>query len=334
MVQVGTLALILGGLSGAASAGPFTPKTMQGSLPETEVERALVLPKGWLEVGLSVDGESSVSYRGSDGVEREQPGGFGWTYSRMWLDIRQGFSPRISLYARVPWVRASLQPVIGRPTTTVAMGDAHTGVVYQPKPASPHSLAFSVDLKAPSGVEWPTGTGSAGDTQSFLTGTGLTNLGLFSHGKVVLGRVASAEIDVGYVRKFPGVVGYVVEVGGFGSGVLNAGDELDARGHLTGQMGSMLWLRAGLDYRYLTETWVGVNGPLGGRIMRPVRHSSGSWMTGEAVFGVDPTDKWTIEMRVRRDLMGGDSRPFAHLGLEELSPQPGLGLGLGVVSRW
>ena len=77
-----------------------------------------------------------------------------------------------------------------------------------------------------------------------------------------------------------------------------------------------------------------MNGPLGARIMRPVRHSAGGWLVSEFAVGIEPTNRWTVELRVNRDIMGGDSRPFAHLGLEELSPQPGLGLGVGVVGRW
>ncbi len=332
--MVRAIAILMCAMSSVSTAGPFTPKTMQGELAVSEVERTLVVPKGWLEFGLMVDTKRSVTYRGSDGVERAHPNGFAWSHSRLWLDVKQGFSPRVSLYAKLPIVRSSLQPVIGRPTTTMAMGDAHTGLIYQPWLASPHSVAFSVDLKSPSGVEWTEGTGASGDTQSFLTGTGLTSLAAFTHVKGVLGPSVSTTAALGYIRKFPGVVGYVAEVGGFGNGVLNAGDEVNLHVQMTGQLGSRIWLRGKADYRYLTETWIGVNGALGSRIMRPVRHSAGGWLVGEAAVGIEPTNRWTIEMRVNRDLMGGDSRPFAHLGLEELSPQPGMGIAIGAVSRW
>jgi len=334
MWRIGAIAGLAFWLMNGAFAGPFSPKTMQGAFSEYEVERKLVLPKGWLEVGLSVDSKRSVTYRGSDGAEREQPNGFAWTHSRLWLDVRQGFSPRVTLYARVPWIRSELQPVIGPPTSTIAMGDAHTGVVVQPWVEGPHSVAFSADLKAPSGVEWPSGTGAAGDTQSFMTGTGITNLGLFGHAKAGFGQAVSLGMDLGYVRKIPGVVGYVMQVDGFGNGVLNPGDEVRASGHLTGQIGTVLWLRASAAYRHIGEAWVGVNGPMGPRIMSPIRHSAGDWLDGTFVIGVEPTERLTIELRASRDLMGADSRPFAHLGLEEFSPQPGLVLGGGVVARW
>jgi hypothetical protein len=334
MVGFGAIAGFIVGMTSVADAGPFSPKTMQGPLSENQVERALVLPKGWLEVGLSVDHKRSDTYRGSDGGEREQPAGFLWSHSRMWLDVRQGFSPRVTLYARVPWIRSELQPVIGTSTATIAMGDAHTGLVVQPMAAGPHSLAFSADLKAPSGVEWPSGTGAPGNTKSFLTGTGITNFGLFAHGKLVLAPVLSLRGDAGYVRKFPGVVGYVVQSDGFGNGILNPGDELKLNAQMTGQLGSHVWLRMTADYRHMGETWMGVTGPGGGRIMSPIRHTAGDWLNGGLLIGFEPTVNWTLTVRAENDLMGSDTRPFAHLGLEELSPQSGLTVGAGVVARW
>jgi hypothetical protein len=334
MVGFGAIAGLICGVMSTAGAGPFSPKTMQGELSEYQVERALVLPKGWLEVGLSVDHKRSDTYRGSDGGRRDQPAGFLWSHSQMWLDVRQGFSPRVTLYARVPWVRSELQPIIGTSTTTMAMGDAHTGLVVQPWTSSAHSLAFSADLKAPSGVEWPSGTGAPGNTKSFLTGTGITNFGLYSHGKVVVGQVLSVRGDVGYVRKFPGVVGYVVQVDGFGNGILNPGDEVQINANMTAQIGPNFWLRMTADFRHLGETWVGVTGPAGGRIMSPIRHTAGEWLDGGLVLGIEPSVNWTITLRAQNDLVGSDTRPFAHLGLEELSPQSGLTLGAGVVARW
>ena len=334
MVGFGAILGLLLGVVGAAEAGPFTAKTMQGALPENEVERGLALPKGWLEVGVSVDHKRSDSYRGSDGVKRDQPSGFSWSHSRLWLDVRQGFSPRVTLYARVPWVRSELQPVIGTPTVTTALGDAHTGLMVQPWDTGVHSIAFSADLKAPSGVEWPSGTGGSGDTSSFLTGTGITNFGLFGHGKFVVGQVLSLRADAGYVRKFPGVVGYVVQVDGFGNGIINPGDEVQVNTALTGQMGPHLWLRLTTDFRHAGETWMGVAGPGGGRIMGPIRHTAGSWLDGGAVLGFEPNLNWTVLIRASLDLMGSDTRPFAHLGLEEFSPQSGVTMGTGVVARW
>ena len=125
-----------------------------------------------------------------------------------------------------------------------------------------------------------------------------------------------------------------MQVDGFGNGVLNPGDEFNANAHLTGQAGTIFWARTSVDYRSIAEAWVGVNGDLGSRIMEPIRHSAGSWLVGELTVGIDADEHWTVELKANRDLMGGDSRPFAHLGLEELSPQPGFGFGAGVVARW
>lgn len=323
------------GMLGLAHAGPFTHKTMQGPWPERQVQRGLVLPKGWLEVGLAADTKQSDDYRGTDGVIRPQPPGVNWRYSRLWLEIRQGFSSRVSLYARVPWVMSELQPVGGNEIQTIAMGDAHTGLVFQPWDTGPHSVAFSADLKAPSGVEWPSGAGGPQQTVSFLTGTGITNVGLFAHGKVVAGTWGSASMDVGYVHKFPGIVGYVIQVDGFGNGYLNPGNEVRLGGSLTGQMGSMIAVTAGANWWAQGEAQIGISGPGTSSLqLSPIRHTSGDWLDGSLAISVEPTQHWEFELNAEQQLLGSDTRPFAHLGLEEFSPQPGWRWGVRMVSRW
>ena len=63
----GALLVGIGVLTGSASAGPFTAKSSQGAWVADAVARPLVLPKGWLEVGLSADTKRSTQYRGGDG---------------------------------------------------------------------------------------------------------------------------------------------------------------------------------------------------------------------------------------------------------------------------
>ena len=51
----------------AALAGPFTAKSSQGSLPLAEVQRDLVLPKGWLALSLAHEHKASTQYRDAEG---------------------------------------------------------------------------------------------------------------------------------------------------------------------------------------------------------------------------------------------------------------------------
>jgi hypothetical protein len=329
----GVIAVVVGALSGAAEAGPFSSKSSQGELARRSVDRTHVLPKGWLELGLRLDHKSSDQYRGADGGLREQPAGMTWQHSRAWLEVQQGFSSRVMLYARIPYVRSSLLPATGNDITTLAMGDAHTGVVFQPFRLNAIDVAFSADLKAPSGVEWPKDTGGPGNTGSFLTGTGITNVGLFAHVAWRYDGLLKASASTGYVRKIPGIVGYVVATEGFGNGVINPGDEWSSTAELKGNVTEYAWARVGADFRRMGETKIGINGD-GERQMDPVRHSAGQWLDVSAALGFEPTEHWLVEAGASLDRLGGDTRPFAHLGLEEFSPQPGLEWSGKVAVRW
>jgi hypothetical protein len=329
----GVIVAVMGALSGVAEAGPFTSKTSQGELSRRVVDRPFVMPKGWLEVATAVDSKTSQAYRGSDGGLREQPKGMSWNHARLWLEVRQGFSDRVTLYGRVPWVRSSLRPAGGNEITTLAMGDAHTGLVVQPMLGGPGSFAVSLDLKAPSGVEWPSGSGGPANTSSFLTGTGATNLSVLGHAKWAIKGMASMAAELGYVRKFPAIVGYVVAQEGFGNGVINPGDEWILNTDITAMAGSMVSLAGQLNFRRMGESSVGINGSEG-RQMSALRHTGGDWVDVGLSLSVEPSAHWGVELSASQDLKGGDTRTFAHLGLEELAPQPGRRFGTKVVARW
>ncbi len=331
---MGILGVITGLLTviGGASAGPFTMKSSQGEWEKDHVQRPLVLPKGWLSVGVAIDTKRSTQYRGSDGALRSQADGVAWRYTRIWLEMEQGVSKRITLYGRVPLVSAKLDLAAGSAIKTFDVGDAHLGFVAQPWLDGPHSAAFSMDLKTPTGVEWPSDVGGPSNTESFLTGTGTTNLSLFTHGKLVFVEKISLEMDLGYVHKFAAIVGYVDQVGGFGNGVLDPGNEFQMVGRMKGQVVSRVALGIEGRLRRVGEAEIGVTGD--GQELLPMRHTSGTWVDARFELLVDPSDHWGLEGWVERDFYGGDTRTFAHLGLEEFSPQPGWTFGGRVACRW
>jgi hypothetical protein len=318
---------------GTAEAGPFTQKTTQGALPDTEAEAQLVLPKGWLELGLRVDSKTSGHQRNGAGDRR--PHGATWRYSRLWLDVRQGFSSRVTLYGAMPWVMAELDPVAGTTTRTVAMGDAEVGLIAQPWRWDRAGLGIELAMKMPSGVEWP-GTVSNGPDQveSFLTGTGTTNAGAHILARARPVDRLRVDLALGYVAKLPGVVGYVVQDDGFGNGWLDPGDELRVRAALTVQVLSSLSMDVGSTWSRRGTYEMGVSGPsTTGRVMSPIA-DPGAFLDGRAGIAWQATEHWGLHAHGARDLMGSDTRTFAHLGLEEFSPQPGLELGLGLRARW
>jgi len=325
---------LIAALSGVSEAGLFTHKTSQGDAPENQVQRRLVMPKGWLELGLRADSKASDHYRDSAGTRRARSAP--WRYSRLWLDVRQGFSKRITLYGAMPWVMAELEPVGGTVTRTVAMGDAHVGLMLEPWTWEQASIGVQLDYKAPSGVEWP-GAVDGGPDQvvSFLTGTGISNLGTFVHGRITAVDRIRVQLTAGYVAKLPGVVGYVVQPAGFGNGWLDPGDEIRLTGDLTGQIIDQVALGAGAQWSHRGRYEIGVSGPSTSRLkMTPLPQGPGTFVDGRLHLSYQPTAHWEIEASGMLDLMGSDTRTFAHLGLEEFSPQPGLQLGLGVRARW
>ena len=89
MSTLGVIASFLA-LTSIGQAGPFTPKSSQGSWVQKQVERPLVLPKGWLSVGVAVDTKRSSQYRGADGQLRAQAKGVVWQYTRLWFELEQG----------------------------------------------------------------------------------------------------------------------------------------------------------------------------------------------------------------------------------------------------
>jgi len=319
-----------------ADAGVFTAKTSRGDWPATQVARDFVLPKGYLQVGLHLDSKASRAFRDGDGDLVDYDQGTVWRYSRLTLHIDQGFSRQLTLYARIPHVHAALRNDRDTAVSTFALGDVHTGVIWQPSSGEKHAGALRFDLKAPSGVEWPTDfIGGPGNTEGFLTGTGITNFGVHVLTRVSLHDRAALRLSYGYTHKFSGVVGYVVEADGFGNGWLSPGDEhrlgLDLQGQLTEDLAVSIDGRLSRRGTYR----LGVSGPSARAAdLTDIPDSAGAFVdTGVAAsYVLSPT--WELGAEGSLQLMGSDTRTFAHLGLEEFSPQPGLTMGLHAAARW
>jgi hypothetical protein len=322
-------------MSGTAQGGVFQHKTMHAEWPDRQVEQELVLPKGWWEVQLAVDHKATGSYRNLDGEVTEWEHGATWQYSRLWIEVAHGFSARTQIYLRAPVVRAHLANDRGAKVTTVATGDAHTGLLFQPFVGHPWAFAFRLDLKAPSGVEWPSEyAGSPQSMEGFLTGTGITNLGMFAHGQWRFGRVARVRLAGGYVLKPPGIVGYVMEVDGFGNGWLDPGDEV--RVHLDATVQPAKGLAVTAEGTWSWRNWyrMGVSGSgLKLSEMYELEEPASFFDAGLAV-DLDPSPHWGLTVAGRYQVLGGTTMTFGHLGLEEYAPQPGVTLvGKGRV-RW
>ena len=325
--------------SSVAEAGPFGRKSMHQPWPEKQVERSVVLPKGWMELQVAYDAKSTNSYRNGSGRRVVYGRDTKWTYSRLWLNFRQGFSRRTTLYFQVPFVSARLTNDLGTDTRTRALGDVHLGLLMEPATeqlGKVAHLALQLDVKTPSGVEWPSDfIGGPGNTGSFLTGTGITNVGSHLHWKLNVAHIVSFHGSVGYVFKLPAVVGYVVDTESFGNGWLDPGDEV------LNHLGATIQLTN--DLSFTAEGWhslrghyrVGTSGQSVFRTeLQRIPDSQGNYLDGGVTVSFEPDEIVEVELNLRTNLRGTDTRTFAQLGLEEFSPQPGLTLGARAALRW
>ena len=234
----GALLVGIGVLTGSASAGPFTAKSSQGAWVADAVARPLVLPKGWLEVGLSADTKRSTQYRGGDGELRARTQTISpWRYSRLWFRLRQGFSDRVTLStdACPLWTRGS--------TLRWAVRSARPMSVMH---ASASSYSRGLNAVWMRDSRWNSrrrrvwsgrkGQIGPGDTHGFLTGTRTTDLAAHLHGRLTVLDRLKLGADLGYVHKICSDCWLCRGGWGFGNGVMDPGNEVHLRGSVMGKV--------------------------------------------------------------------------------------------------
>lgn len=219
------LALSLG--SGTAEAAGFQAKTMRAPLAAVEVERPLILGRGWLEFGVGMDykqaggcwigeGESCVYETGAwgddgavDGFEDAR-----WTYTTQRLDVRYGISRRAEIYWNVPFHYVQLQnEKLGTDTSDFGIGDPRFGwkLEWVRKDAPTSSVVTDLQFKLPAGSESPgTFIGGPNTVSGFILSTGTMDAALYLRGKQQFGPFALTG-SVGYVHRFSGVTQFAVE---------------------------------------------------------------------------------------------------------------------------
>jgi hypothetical protein len=336
----------------AAEAGGFGDKAMRGAWPERAVDAEWVLPRGRWVLGVGGTTRQSTAVRGAFGIPVAYDDAR-FTYGTLSLAAETGLSDRTSLYLTVPLVMAHLSNARGADVGTTALGDAHSGFRYQPWLHQKHALAFEVDLKSPSGVEWPANLrGGGAFTEGFLTGTGTTNAGIRALFRLRAGP-AAFDAKLGFTHKFAGVVGYVIETGGYGNGWLKPGDEGRLDLAATAQLHDDVAITLSGTGRYVGTYLVGVGGPnvtkletfwLGSEEQYTYEDGSvGTIETDPSGLFVDaaanvrlttPDDRGVFDVFSSVSLAGADGRFFSHLGLEEFSPHPGVTFGAQGAVRW
>jgi hypothetical protein len=229
-ITLQTLRLGIAGLvltSAAAVTGPdahaaaFEAKTMRETLSAREVERPLILGKGWLEFGLGLDYKLADGAWDSAGEQTEWSDSAGdgyegarFTHTTQRLDLRYGITRRGELYWTIKTQYLSLtNDLLETDTNQFGLGDPHFGYKFEVfrSVAPVTSVIIYGDYKASAGNESP-GNYVGGPTtfSSFIMTTGTPDAEFGLRAKRQIGPVA-IEAGAAYVQRFSGVVQYVIE---------------------------------------------------------------------------------------------------------------------------
>lgn len=215
--------LLILGLAGAgmvgvaspstANAAAFEAKTMRETLSAREVERALIIGKGWLEFGVGTDVKLADGEWDADGnaVDWEHTK---WMHTTQRLDLRYGVTRRGELYWNIRTHYLSLtNDQLGTELSQFGLGDPHFGYKFEMfRSVAPLTSAiFYADYKAPAGNESP-GNYVGGPTtfSSFIMTTGTPDAEFGLRAKRQVGPLA-VTLGAAYVQRFSGVVQYVIE---------------------------------------------------------------------------------------------------------------------------
>lgn len=309
---------------------------MQGPWPARQVESEFVLPKGWTQVEVAFDHKTATGWWNADGERVPWRHDTVFTYSQVWLNLDHGFSRHIRAWVRIPFVNARLRNGFGTDTSTFGMGDVLSGVTVQPWLGRPWHIAYQLELKAPSGSEWPNDfIGGPANVGGFLLGTGITNLGFRARHRYTANRWVSAELDIGYVAKLPAVTGYVLEADGFSNGWFDPGDAIEAHAALTTQLLETLALSVHWWLSHRGVYRIGTSGPSTTRVdFTRLEGSSGTFIDASAALDWTWSPHLSFGADARFAVHGENTGLFGHLGLEEFSPQPGFTLGGRAIARW
>lgn len=279
-----------------ASAAGFQAKTMRAPLAAVEVERPLLIGRGWLELGIGADYKLAAGYWDEDGVAMDWEGtggkdGARWLYTTERLDLRYGIARRADLYWSVPFHYVRLtNETLGTDTDTFGVGDARFGwrLQWLGGTAPTQSLISEVDFKLPSGSE-AAGTyiGGPNTVQSFIVSTGTMDTALSVRYKRQFGPTA-VTAGVGYVHRFSGVTQYVIEV-----------EEYQFLGRF----------KPGSEFRAQVEPMIQV-GPVAAagellfrqRLASSIGTTSGGIIPDAHLLPLEDTDGWALDLTPRLTL--------------------------------
>jgi len=322
-------------LMGDAFAGGFEAKTMRDSLAAREVERPLVIGKGWFEVGLGADVKNSTGFWDAEGEAQEFERAH-WLYTTQNMTVRYGIAKRAEFWWTLPTHYARLtNNLLDTNTSKYGMGDPSFGYRHELYRASAPtvSVAGKVFYKAPGGDDSPGNyTGGPNTFNNIVLGTGTSDMGIGLEAKKQAGPF-SARLGVAYTHRFSGAVGYLIETEFHQfQARIKPGDTVDYDAELMFQVGPAA-IRNTWFIQQRAETRVGTASPglFGDANLKPVDGSDGSAV--DSAFGVvlNITRGVDVLFDVRKSLAGEDLQFFP---IEQIHPTRGTTYSSAVELRY
>jgi len=200
-------------LPAEALAEAWEAKTMRAPLSAREVERPLIIGKGWLEIGVGADVKQAQGYWGPDG-EAIDFDDANWLYTRESLNVRYGVVRRGEIYWHMPvhYLRLT-NDKLGTDTSGMYLGDPRFGYLFEVfrTDAPLTSVVTRFELKAPAGNETPGSyIAGPGTFASFVTTTGTADALVGLEARRQLG-IIGLEGGAHYTYRFSGLASYLIE---------------------------------------------------------------------------------------------------------------------------
>lgn len=307
-----------------AYAAGFQAKTMRDPFANREVDRGLVLGKGWAQIDLGSSYKSAAGYWNDDGdpVDFQNAN---WLYTTQHLSARYGITHRGEMYWTFKTHYASLtNELLGTDIRQFGIGDPEFGYKLEVfRTLSPMtSVIVYGNYKAPLGNENPgNATGGANSFTSIIMTTGTPDITFGAAAKRSFGP-AAFHVDAGYVYRASGLTKYVIEtdVGQFNARI-KPGNMIKLDADVSFQV-AMASLSGGINFVQRSATKAGA--------------SSGGISAARNLKEITGSDGWALDanagliVNVTRgiDLIGGVSIPvqghdFAFFPIEDIHPTRG-----------
>lgn len=308
-----------------ALAAGFQIKTMRAPFAAVEVERPLVLGKGWLEFSLGYDHKLADGAWSAEG-EAVQWESARWLYTTERIGIRYGITRDGELYWDVPFHYVNLQnDALGTNTSAFGLGEPRFGWRLQlyRRQVPTTSLVMDLQYKMPAGAESPGSyVGGPNTVSTFAMSSGQADLAGYLRFKQQVGPLAGT-FSAGYVHRFSGVSQFVIDTETYQfSGRFKPGSEVRAEAEVLAQVVGPLAFYGDATVRRWFEGAVGTTsgGFYADANLDPIPGSDGWSLDAGGGVIVNVTRGVDIGASVSVPLRGED---LAYFPLEDISATRG-----------